>query len=251
MSDELTIPDSLFPTDNALEIPTLRLDRQAETCEIPFVCFGEQKRTYKMYGQGTLHFYTDDYRFSTIYEHPEKALQYNPRNIVEPNFSLFNDMPLAFGLQAIYKKRMVARALQEKGLRVFVDLNVANKWYAYNLTGVPRGWGAFCTRGYEDRLNALEFEWLMAQRVASGSSVLFVVYGGGETVKAWCRDHAAVYVTPVIIMRNRREAMLRMARNADTGLFADTERGQTVPLLDDMLKKQVCDFQKRQLITNT
>ena len=125
MNNDLYIPDSLFPTDNDFEVPSLRLDMQATTCQIPFVCFGEQKRTFKMNGTGTLHFYTDDYRFNAVYEHPEKILQQNPAQIVEPNFSLFNETPIAFGLQAIYKKRLVARQMQEEGIRVFVDLNVA------------------------------------------------------------------------------------------------------------------------------
>lgn len=56
----MVAPDCLFPSDNNLEIPELRLDMQAEYCEIPFVCFGEQRRTYQMKGTGTLHFYTDD-----------------------------------------------------------------------------------------------------------------------------------------------------------------------------------------------
>lgn len=125
MNNDLYIPDSLFPTDNDFEVPSLRLDMQATTCQIPFVCFGEQKRTFKMNGTGTLHFYTDDYRFNAVYEHPEKILQQNPAQIVEPNFSLFNETPIAFGLQAIYKKRLVARQMQEEGIRVFVDRNVA------------------------------------------------------------------------------------------------------------------------------
>lgn len=112
MTNEIQyIPDSLFPTDNDFEVPSLRLDMAAPTCEIPFVCFGEQKRTFKMYGTGTLHFYTDDYRFNSVYDHPEKILQHNPNNIVEPNFSLFNETPIAFGLQAIYKKRTIARQI--------------------------------------------------------------------------------------------------------------------------------------------
>ena len=92
------VPDCIFPTDNDAEVPTIRMDMQPEFCDIPFVCCGEQRRTFKMNGCGTLHFYTDDYRFSALYEHPEKILAHNPRNIVEPNFSLFNEMPIAFGL---------------------------------------------------------------------------------------------------------------------------------------------------------
>ena len=111
--EQTEIEDQLFPSDNILEVPTLREDMQAKAVQIPFVCFGEQRRTYDMQGTGTLHFYTDDYRFRAIYEHPDRILQHNPANIVEPNFSLFNDTPIAFGLQHIYKKRFLARACQE------------------------------------------------------------------------------------------------------------------------------------------
>lgn len=220
MNNELIIPDSLFPTDNVLEIPTLRLDMQATTCDIPFVCFGEQARTFKMNGQGTLHFYTDDYRFSSVYEHPEKIFNHNPRNIVEPNYSLFNETPIAFGLQAIYKKRVLARSLQENGLRVFVDLNVANKYYAYNLIGVPFGWSSFCTRGYKDRMNALEFEYLLAKRVANGNNLTFVVYGGGEDIKKWCMECGCVYVTPVVTIKRKKQALRMMLDNTSVSLFA-------------------------------
>lgn len=156
------IPDCFLPTDNQMEIPTLSLDVQPTQVEIPFLCYGEQKRSKDMRGSGVLHFYTDDYRWQSIYEHPEKILRHNPGAIVEPNFSLFNETPVAFGLQAVYKKRWVGRALQDRGIPVFVDLNVANKWYAINLFGVPKGYGAYCTRGYSDRLPALEYEYMLA-----------------------------------------------------------------------------------------
>lgn len=243
MPDSLTIPDSLFPSDNVLEIPSLRLDMQATTCDIPFVCFGEQRRTYEMGGSGTLHFYTDDYRFTSIYDHPEKILHHHPRNIVEPNYSLFNDTPVAFGLQAIYKKRTLARTMQEQGLRVFVDLNVANKFYAYNLIGVPMGWASFCTRGYSDRLNALEFEYLMARRISNGNPLTFVVYGGGSTIQDWCRDHKAVYVTPLVRFKDKIKALERMSANAHTALFAPSVNlGNTLPQLTDLLSGQVANY---------
>ena len=237
------IPDSLFPTDNDFEVPSLRLDMAASTCEIPFVCFGEQKRTFKMNGTGTLHFYTDDYRFNSVYEHTEKILQHNPNNIVEPNFSLFNETPIAFGLQAIYKKRTIARQMQEQGIKVFVYLNVANKFYAYNLLGVPMGYNAFCTRGYEDRMNALEFEYAIAQKIANGNNLTFVVYGGGERVKEWCKHKGVIYVTPVIIMKNKLKSLQRMAKN--TALFKDKwDMGKAIPTLQYLLNKQIIDNRK-------
>lgn len=197
------VPDCLFPSDNDLEVPTLRLDVQPKVCDIPFICFGEQKRTHDMQGNGTLHFYTDDYRFTAVYEHPERILKHNPRNIVEPNFSLFGDMPVAFGLQAIYKKRWIARMMQERGIPVFVDLNVNSKFYKVNMLGVPFGYRAFCTRGYSDRLAYLEYEYEIAKMYAGeGVEPLFVIYGGGEPCKQFAKKHGCVYVTPMITMKN-------------------------------------------------
>lgn len=243
------IPDSLFPSDNDLEIPSLDLSMQAESCEIPFVCYGEQKRTFRMKGKGTLHFYTDDYRFSTVYDHPDYITRHEPRNIVEPNYSLFNETPIAFGLQAIYKKRTLARALQDQGIRVFADLNVANKFYAYNLIGIPPGWGAFCTRGYADRIHSLEFEWMIAQRIADGNKLTFVVYGGGRLVKAWCQEHGAVYVNPIIDIKDKTKAVEKIRANTDTGLFLpELNFGKTLPMVNDILTKQVVDYRPKKFI---
>ena len=210
MRNDLYIPDCLFPSDNDLEIPSLRLDVQPQSCEIPFLCYGEQRRTKDMHGKGTLHFYCDDYRFTGIWDRPEKVFAHNPANIVEPNFSLFNETPIEFGFQLIYKKRFIARAMQERGIGVFVDLNVANKFYALNVLGVPLGYTSFCTRGYSDRINSLEFEYKIAERIANGNSFAFVVYGGGDIVRKWCQQHQCVYVTPIIAIKNKIKALEKM-----------------------------------------
>ena len=205
------IQDCLWPSNNDLEIPTLDIDMQAQDVTIPFLCYGEQKRTFHMEGNGTLHFYTDDYRYSDIYNRPEKILQHNPRNIVEPNFSLFNEMPIAFGLQAIYKKRWIARAMQARGIRIFVDLNVAQKYYQMNMLGVPMGWRAFATRGYSDRLANLEFEYGIAKTWARDKSPLFVVYGGGKDSRDFCKRVGAVYINPVVTIKKKAEAIKKIA----------------------------------------
>lgn len=215
MQDDIIVADQLFYTDNDLEIPTLDIRMQATECQIPFLCFGEQRRTYNLDGKGTLHFYTDDYRFASVYEHPEKIFrQHNPCNIVEPNFSLYNETPVAFGIQALYKKRWIARAMQERGIRVFVDLNVAQKWYQLNMLGVPRGWRAFATRGYSDRVNNLEFEYAIAQNWAEGAEPLFVIYGGGDICRRFAQVHAGCrYINPVVTTKKKIEALKKIHEN--------------------------------------
>lgn len=237
---DLFVPDCLFPTDNDLEIPSL-IDVQPTFVEIPFYCFGEQKRTTNMGGRGTLHFYTDDYRFNSIFEHPEKILKYAPASIIEPNFSLSNDTPLAFGMQAIYKKRFLARAMQERGIGVFVDLNVAPKFYKLNLYGVPKGYSSFATRGCADRLNELQFEYEIAKYVANGNRFRFIVYGGGNVIEQWCKENNAVYITPIIIIKNKLRAFEKMK---DTIAMLDVDaKSKYNQLKKELYNKQVLDFQ--------
>lgn len=245
MYDMEYIPDCLFPSDNDVEIPSLRQDMQAQVCDIPFLCFGEQKRTQNMNGQGTVHFYTDDYRFNSVYEHPEKILQHNPRNIVEPNFSLFNETPIAYGLQPIYKKRWIARQMQEKGIRVFVDLNVAAKYYALNMLGVPLGYASFCTRGYSERIASLEMEYDIASRCANGNPLLFVVYGGGERCCKFAQEKGCVYVTPVCdLKRDLRKAKKLIGKNVATlPIFKDGS--DLLPaMMAKVFNKQLLDYRE-------
>lgn len=239
-------PDCLFPTDNDWEIPTLSLEMQPTMCDIPFVRFGEQARTFPMHGQGTLCFYTDDYKFGDkLYQHPENILKHNPKNIVEPNYSLYNETPLAFGLQQIYKKRFIARQMQQKGIRVFVDLNVAQKFYKMNLLGVPKGYAAFSTRGYSDRLQALELEYRIAEANASfaGKKPLFVCYGGGKMCKDFCSEVGAVYVTPIVSIKNKQKAWEQLKKD---GCIAFTDSDYSFRAIEEkqqqLALEQVCDY---------
>ena len=207
---DTSITDCLFPSDNDAEIPTLDLTMQASRVEIPFLAFGEQSRTINLNWTGSLHFYVDDYRFNTVYEHPEKILRQRPKNIVEPNFSLYAETPIAFGLQGIYKKRWIARAMQERGIRVFVDLNVNEKFYQLNMLGVPMGWSSFATRGYSDRINSLVYEYKIAKHWAGNNKLTFVIYGGGRSCKDFAQQNGCIYINPVINIRNKQKAIERI-----------------------------------------
>ena len=90
---------------------------------------------------------------------------------------------------------------------MFVDLNVAQKFYMLNMIGVPRGWQAYCTRGYSDRLHNLQFEYELAQEWANGEEVLFVIYGGGSECRHFAQRNACVYVNPCVTTKKKIEAV--------------------------------------------
>ncbi len=205
-NDIITPEDRLFPSDNEYEIPTLRLDRQPSSgLLLPFAPWGANSR--RKGNIATYHFYVDDYRFNNIWLHPEKLLCCGCREVVEPNFTLHLNMPVAYGLQLLYKKRWIARWLQEYGIRVWVDLKVSEKYRELNLLGVPDGYNAFATRGYADNISGLGRDLEIARRVSGCDAPNMLVYGGGKGAKEFCAKHGLIYSEQFMIAK-REEGLL-------------------------------------------
>ena len=126
--------------------------------------------------------------------------------------------------------------MQEHGIGVFVDLNVAAKFYKLNLLGVPMGYTAFCTRGYSDRLHYLEFEYEMARTIAGDNAdrLLFVIYGGGDICRQFARKHRCIYVNPLVVIKNKAKSHKKKIEQsiafASDGLF------DTTNLLEESIK---------------
>lgn len=185
------VPDTLWPTDNEWGIPTLSLERQADAFDLPIETWGAKRRNLKV---GTYHFYTEDNRFSTIWQKPDMVVAAGCVNAVEPNFSVYDQVPRAVALWATFRKRWLARYWQSRGIRIFVDLNVARPYDDLNLLGVPKGWKAYATRGYAARLDMTGEELEIARTHAGARDVLFMVYGGNAQVREWCNANGAVWV---------------------------------------------------------
>ena len=186
------LSDCLYESNNIFDIPNLRVDMQAGKLPLPFAPYGADSRQKK--GISTYHFYVDDYRFEAIWKDPTKVLNSGCVAVVEPNLSLFDTTPIAYGLQQIYKKRWIARYFQECGILVYADLNVSQKFYEYNQMGIPDGYNAFFTRGYADRMPLLEAEHAIACKISGKENPNLIVYGGGKAVKEYCAKHSLVYV---------------------------------------------------------
>lgn len=185
-------PDCLFASNNIYDIPTLLIEMQATTLDLPIKPYGAEKRDKK--NIGTYHFYVDDYRFNAIWDNPENLIYSGCKNIIEPNISLFDTTPIGYGIFQIYKKRWISRFLQDNGISVFIDLNVSSKFYEYNLLGVPEEWNAFATRGYADRIPALTKEIEIAKRISGLDNPYMVVYGGGKKIHEISAQNNCIFV---------------------------------------------------------
>lgn len=186
------VPDAIWPSDNDLGIPSLNLELCADALDIPFRGWGTIPRRSRM--PGTWHFYVDDYRFSALWKDPSKVVATKAVNCVEPNFTVHEQLPRAVVQWRTYQKRWLARYWQAQGIRIFVDMNVHPRCMEDNLVGVPVGWSAFATRGYNDDTWRIREQHALARAIACKKDVLFVVYGGGLPVKDFCQDESLIWL---------------------------------------------------------
>lgn len=175
--------DTVWPSDNDKGIPALLLERQADLVDVPFSRWGRESRKSRMHG--TWHFYTDNAKFSAVWSRPQVVTNSACVAIVEPCFPVTAQTPYALALYQTYRKRWLARFWQDHGIRVYVDLGVAEEHAETNLIGVPRGWRAYAARGGGDP-SRLDREHGLARSVA-GAEPLFIVYGGGRLTKEHCQ----------------------------------------------------------------
>ena len=184
--------DYVYPSDNEWGIPVLLKDNMPVHVELPINPWGAEARYKKM--MTCYHFYVDDYRFDALFKDPMPLLMSGCKQIVEPNCSIHDNTPAPFALWQIYRKRFLARYLQECGLQVFADLNVSHRFMEFNRLGIPDGYNAFFTRGVTGWENHLDLCLEMAQRISGFDCPNLNVYGGGKDIEEWCYRHQLPYI---------------------------------------------------------
>ncbi len=179
--------DLIYPSGNVLGIPDLLPEMCADAVPLPVWAWGSVARDSE-HG-GTWHCYVEDARFASLLRDPGQLVATGAAAAVEPNVSVYDDTPAALAIASLYRKRWVARSWQAAGVRVFVDMNLPEWLFDRDewKLGLPAGWSAFATRGYERRVEALDREYAAALTVTP--SPLFLVVGGGKSVASWCRSH--------------------------------------------------------------
>lgn len=190
------LTDCLYESNNEFDIPNLLLDKQGGKLLLPFAPWGADSRLRK--DVATYHFYVDDYRFEAIWKDPIKVLTSGVRAIVEPNLSVYDTTPIAYGLHQIYKKRWISRYFQDCGILVYADLNVSVKFREYNKLGIPKGYNAFFTRGYSDRLEYLKMELEVAREISGLQTPNLLVYGGGDEIRKFCIENNLIQIQDFI-----------------------------------------------------
>lgn len=178
--------DLALPATNRLGIPDLDPALAPQGVPLPVWCWGQTGRGRP--NPGTWHHYTADYRFRAVEKDPGRIVTTGCEAAVELNYSVYDDTPLAVAFWTLYKKRYIARLWQQAGIKVFIDCNLPERVLdaPESRWGIPEGYPAFATRGYERRFEALarEYEWATS---ISLRTPVFLVIGGGKQVAAWCQ----------------------------------------------------------------
>lgn len=176
--------DIKWPTDE-WSIPILLLDKQATAPISLATKHGTVKRGVRI--RQTLHFYTDDTKFSALWENPMPIVLSEPPNLIEVNYSTEPGESRAQVLYKIYMKRWLSRFWQDYDIPIFVDLNIEREFFDLALMGVPSGWTAYANRAYSNDTNHLFEAYTLAWKHA-GSNPIYIVYGGGEAVRQICNQ---------------------------------------------------------------
>lgn len=142
------------------------------------------------------HFYAADYKFESLLRDPTLLLRTGAQQAVECNVSTFGDDPLPVALAGLFRKRCVTQVWQRAGVNVAIDLNVCGHARELVTVGVPHTHTLWATKwmlrditGVECRWQTLEDDYDLARRhVDPELPVQFLVYGGGQKVRAGCAE---------------------------------------------------------------
>lgn len=128
-----------FSVSGKFEIPTIAPVTELKPLE--WRCFGEY-RTLSINPNTGIHFFTDDYRFTSCWRQPLKYADMFAKSgaVMSPDFSMYRDMPLALQLYSHYRKHWLGQFWQTRGAVVIPTISWSDSAsWDFCFDGEPRG----------------------------------------------------------------------------------------------------------------
>lgn len=97
----------------------------------------QENRKYR----GFVHFYMDDYKFESIWNHSKAALKKfkNCDGVITPDFSTYQDMPVALKIYNTYRMRAFGYWIGKNGIQVINNVRWGTpETYRYCFDGIPK-----------------------------------------------------------------------------------------------------------------
>ena len=175
---------AVFPSSNEWDIPDLPRSDVRPTALVPY---HERQKIEKAPSGSAIHFFIDDYRFETIWTHPNRGLDRCARvgAALTPDFSMWRDMPLVMQLWQVYRSRWVGAWLLFNGIDVVPTVTWSTpKTFEFAFTGLARGSTvAISTVGVADKQAKSLFAAGCEALVEAVAPSCVLVYGKPEMVE--------------------------------------------------------------------
>ena len=139
--------DPLFMRNNFISVGkwgfSLIKNQDIDLTNLQLIASSNTKANDSSYNKAKgVHHYVDDYRFNSIYDHPQRSLarysQY--RLLISPEYSTFADMDLWRQIESTGKNRWVGAYWQSQGLKVIPSICWSTpRSYEFCFDGVELG----------------------------------------------------------------------------------------------------------------
>lgn len=160
----------------------------------------------KEYDKG-VHFFIDDYQFERFWNNPGKYIPVLKkfRCVVAPDFSVYLDVPKAVNLWNIYRSRLLARYMQDKGIAVIPNVSVVPEGLEKEVFSGLEGCGTIVISNVQANSGEFKSYWFRFVRKAVDNinPERLVVYGNKTTLSAH---------TNVVYIENKTIKNLRLCR---------------------------------------
>ena len=142
MRDNPLFMRNSFATDGKWGVPLIK-KQELPTDDIMLVaCSDTRANDNESNKEKGVHFFVDDYRFSGIYDNPERSLErYSQYSfLLTPDFSTYADMDLWRQLESVAKNRWVGAYWQSKGKVVIPTISWGDaRSFEFCFDGVEQG----------------------------------------------------------------------------------------------------------------
>lgn len=117
MRDNPLFMRNSFATTGKWGIPLVKKQKLATENTMLVACSDTRANDNEINKKRGVHFFVDDYRFSGIYDNPERTLERYSQYafLLTPDFSTYGDMDLWRQLESVAKNRWVGAYWQSKG----------------------------------------------------------------------------------------------------------------------------------------
>jgi Vilmaviridae nuclease len=128
---------TLYSSTNQWGIPDLP---KATTVPKQLVAYNDRYACDHAAADTAIHFFLDDYRFETVWSKPQRPLSRLRRvgTALTPDFSLWQEMPLAMQLWQVYRSRWCGLWMGSNGVDVIPTVSWSTKEsYSFAFAGIP------------------------------------------------------------------------------------------------------------------